>query len=172
VQIINTESEVQEIDSLEDRDLFDSEVQLVMETENARDIEARERHLDFDTTESTPDILKPPSMAQLDSDTTGSTPDIFKSPEQDVVYDALTEPVQTCSVDVIEKCVIHASPARRNPFDSRNFRGVKTVLETQLAESESDSEDGIPVARLLRPRTKTTFTTQQIADCQDGGTNR
>jgi hypothetical protein len=168
VQII-TESEVQEIERLQDKpqDLFDSEVHLVTETENARNIDGRERQLDSDTTESTLDIFKPPSMAQLDSDTTASTPDIFKSPEQDGVM-TLTEPVQTCSVDVIEKCVIHASPARRNPFNSRNFRGVKTVLETHLAESESDSKDDILVARLLRPRTKTTLTTQQIADCQEG----
>ncbi len=64
--------------------------------------------------------------------------------------------------------MIHARPARRNPFDRRHYQGVTTVLETQLDKSASDSDDDIPVARLLRPRQKTTLTNQQIADCKMG----
>ncbi len=71
-------------------------------------------------------------------------------------------------VGLEDDSVIRASPAKRKTLD-RTLRGVKkvTVLETQFAESEADSDDDVPVVRLLRPRTKTSLTAQQIADCQE-----
>jgi hypothetical protein len=168
VQII-TESEANQnvISKAKTQDISDSEVQFVTETENAREIDARERQLESDTTESTPDIFKPPSTAELESETTASTPDILKSPESDIGM-----PVSLCNpsdfVGLEEESVIRASPARQQTLD-RTLRGAKkvTVPETQFAENEAHSDDDIPVVRLLRPRTKTSLTAQQIADCQE-----
>jgi hypothetical protein len=125
----------------------------------------RERQLDSDTTESTADILKPPSTAELESDTTESIPDILKSPQSDIVIPV----IPSDSLVREEESEILASPAKRKTL-ARTMRGVKkvTVLETQLAESEADSDDDIAVVRLLRPTTKTSLTAEQIADCQEG----
>ncbi len=45
-----------------------------------------------------------------------------------------------------------------------------TVFETQLEESEADSDDHIPLVQLLKPKTSSTpnLTAEQIAACQDG----
>jgi hypothetical protein len=45
---------------------------------------------------------------------------------------------------------------------------VKFVAETEQNDESGDSEDNVPVARLLRPKNKGSLTFQQIKDCQDG----
>jgi hypothetical protein len=48
----------------DEEDKVESEVQLVTETENAREMDARERQLDSDTSESTAENFKAPSTAE------------------------------------------------------------------------------------------------------------
>ena len=164
VQII-TESEANPnvISNAKTQDVLGSEVQFVTETENAREIDIRERQLDLDTQESTADISKTPSQAELESDTTESTPDILKSPQSDIVMPGVLSHIVI--PDVLP------SPAKTKT-SVRPRRGIKkvTVLETQLEESEADSDDHIPLVQLLKPKTSSTpnLTAELIAACQDG----
>jgi hypothetical protein len=48
------------------------------------------------------------------------------------------------------------------------YAGVKFVPETEQNDGSGDSEDNVPVARLLRPKNKGSLTFQQIKDCQNG----
>ncbi len=48
------------------------------------------------------------------------------------------------------------------------YAGVKFVPETEQNDGSGDSDDDVPVARLLRPKNKGSLTFQQIKDCQDG----
>ena len=120
------------------------------ETENAREMDIRERQLDSDTQESTAYISKTPSTAELESDTTESTPDILKSPQSDIVMPGVLS-------DIVIPDVL-PSPAKRKT-SVRPMRGIKkvTVLETQLEESEADSDDHIPLVQLRRPKVHFTF---------------
>jgi hypothetical protein len=93
------------------------------------------------------------------SDTTGSTSDIFKSPDRG---DSRVPGLETTTTDVVSSCVIQA----RNKF---TYTGVTHVDETEKQATSSDSEDDIPVARLLRPKkTVCSLTLQQIQDCKEG----
>jgi hypothetical protein len=131
------------------QDVLGSEVQFVTETENAREMDARERQLDSDTTESTADIVKPPSTAELESDTTESTPDILKSPQSDIVMPV----IPSDSLVREEDSEILASPAKRKTL-ARTRRGVKKVKLRELLTSEimavvEMTHDGLPTERSI-----------------------
>jgi hypothetical protein len=55
------------------------------------------------------------------------------------------------------------------PRQSRNkVKGVRVVPETEAQERSSDSEDNVPVASLLRPKSSSALTLQQIEECNVG----
>ncbi len=158
----------------------DSEVEVITETENQRDLKARYEAQDnsSDSEDDIPvstllrqekegeerqDITKQKSH---DSDTTASTPDIFKSPVREVV--------QTMPEVIVES---HVVQERSLPF---TYEGITHVPETEQQENSpgvpetteqqdnsSDSEDDIPVSTLLRQEKGVTLTAQQIKDCTD-----
>ncbi len=45
---------------------------------------------------------------------------------------------------------------------------MTSVQETEQQDSSSDSEDNIPVATLLRPKTGTNLSLEQIQSCKEG----
>jgi hypothetical protein len=120
--------------------LLDSEVQLVKETENKRELNAIQRSIDSDSTETTQDIFQEHSIAQVESDTTASTPDILKSPDVDSVVSMQNEVEKNC-LDAMTNVGIEAKESRRKTALNRQFKGVR-IPEAQFLESESDSEDG------------------------------
>jgi hypothetical protein len=173
-------SEVQLV--VQDRqDINDGQVQIISETENERDIQARqdlEPHVipfipciklmsEREATEvarhgevlrwSSDEEGDKTQKTTLASDTTGSTPDMFKSPE------TREERVPGSIVtDTIHNYVIQSSPKRQS------YEGVSYVRETEIQASSIQSPDSRPVAKSLRPREKTSLTQEQIKDCQEG----
>jgi hypothetical protein len=148
---------VKEILTVQETETQDSQVQLITETENDRDIQARqevailgEREADEmvrHSTDSAPEVVTEgvPDMT-FGSDTTGSTPDICKSP--DMVQERVLGSLVT---ETIPPLVIEARP------DTRQFvyKGVTTVKESEAQKSDDDSEDDVPIAsgcdRFLHP---------------------
>jgi hypothetical protein len=49
-----------------------------------------------------------------------------------------------------------------------NYTGVNFVPETEHQDVSGDSDDNVPMARILRPKKKGSLTYQQIKDCKDG----
>jgi hypothetical protein len=126
VQVM-TDSEVQKITegakTMEDNN--DSEVQSVTETENERNIIARQ-----DTLQQVPDTL--PRQETTVSDSTDSTPDIFRSPDSNMG--------QLIATDVVGDLVIRASPTSVK-YKGKTYQGVMHVEETEDEDKSSDSED-------------------------------
>ena len=159
----------------------DGEIQEITETENDRDILGRQEEaprnnpypkgiklmsereatecaqngevLGWSTDSSDGETVKEiATQTNQLSDTTGSTPDIFRSPDTgpDIVQGSNTVPVA------------------QEERPKLTYMGVTHVDETEVQGSSSDSEDDVPVARLLRPKLNTTLTLEQIQDCKDG----
>ena len=112
----------------------DSEVQLITETQNERNITARQ------------DISPERICVITQSDSTGSTPDIFRSPVR-----VTEEIVVREMVDIaVEEQIIRSSPTSTK-YRGFTYTGVMRVEETEEQHKDSsDSEDGIPFTTLLR----------------------
>jgi hypothetical protein len=165
--------------------LQDSEVQIITETANERDMERRqepEPHRipyvkgirlmsDREATECARhgEVLRWSSDSDKDEMTdtredrtiksVGSTPDIFKSPEiiEGRVPGSIT--LDTTSGFRIEE---------RTTQSRKKYKGVRVVPETEAQERSSDSEDNLPVASLLRPKSSSTLSLLQIEECKVG----
>ena len=93
------------------------------------------------------------------SDTTGSTPDICKSPDMSGMRVPGSSSMQT---DVVEEFEVQAR-------SQSIYTGVRRVVETENQASSSDSEDDIPVSRLLQePKTVSRLNLQVIEECKEG----
>jgi hypothetical protein len=108
----------------------------VTNDKEVNDSSAVQAMIEAETTESTP-------YTPLGSDTTGSTPDVCKSPD---VSEQRVPGSCTTQTDVFEEFEIQARPQAK-------YKGVKIIAETEIQESSGDSEDDIPMARLLQPKT-------------------
>ncbi len=166
--------------------LQDSEVQIITETANDRDMERRqdaEPHRipyvkgiklmsDREATECARhgEVLRWSSdsdkeeMTDTREDRTiksvGSTPDIFKSPQtiEGRVPGSITS--DTTSGFRFQE---------RTTQSKTKYKGVRVVPETEAQERSSDSEeDNVPVAALLRPKSSSTLTLEQIEECKVG----
>ena len=142
---------VKEIITVTDTETQDSQVQLITETENDRDIQARQEEPEV-VTEGGPDRT-------FGSDTTGSTPDICKSP--DMVQERVLGSLLSTTIPPFEIEAI---------ADKRQFvyNGVSTVKESEAQKSDDDSDDDVPIARVVLQSKQNSLTRQQIADCKDG----
>jgi hypothetical protein len=165
--------------------LQDSEVQIITETANGRDMERRqdaEPHRipcvkgiklmsDREATECARhgEVLRWSSdsdkeeMTDTREDRTiksvGSTPDIFKSPET----------IEGRVPGSITSDTTSGFRFQERITQSRNkYKGVRVVPETEAQERSSDREDNVPVATLLRPKSSSTLTLQQIEECKVG----
>jgi hypothetical protein len=125
-----------------EEDISNSDVQAITETDNARDQEARQ---DKD-------------VFVFGSDTTGSTPDICKSPDMSGMRVPGSSSTQT---HVVEEFEVQARTQSK-------YTGVRRVVETEIQASSSDSEDDIPVATLLQPKTVSRLNLQEIEECKEG----
>jgi hypothetical protein len=144
----------------ERQDMNDSQIQIISETENERDIQTRqdaEPHVipfipciklmsEREATEMSKhgEVLRWSSEEEGDntpttnlaSDTTGSTPDMFKSPEtsQERVPGSIV-------TDTINNYVIESSPTRQS------YEGVSFVGETEIQASLIPSPESRPVTK-------------------------
>jgi hypothetical protein len=118
-----------------------------------------------DEEDKTQEKIKDISVA---SDTTASTPECLKSPEI-----TMTRIPGSGSV-VTDRIGSQEIQSRRKPSKKDEvqpgivYAGVKFVPETEQNDGSGDSDDNVPVARLLRPKNKGSLTFQQIKDCKDG----
>ena len=181
------EETVKEIITVTETETQDSQVQLITETENDRDIQARqevapvvipfikgikllsEREADEMarhgevlrySTDSDPEVVTEGGPDRtFGSDTTGSTPDICKSP--DMVQERVSVSLVTATIPPFEIEAIS---------DKRQFvyNGVSTVKESEAQKSDDDSDDDVPIARVVLQSKQNSLTRQQIADCKDG----
>ncbi len=168
----------------------DSEIQEITETENARDMEGRQEKephvipyikgikmmsereatecaengevLRWSTDSEPEQTIDKPNQTTPESDTTGSTPEIFKSPE--IIQGRVpgSDSVSLVGVTLVEETV------GQNKEVARQYRGVRHVKETELQESSSDSDDNIPVASLIKQKTATSLTIEQMQDLKEG----
>ncbi len=140
------------------RDSRNSEVQIITDTQNERDIEAR--------IQTVPDTIAETVQETTLSDTTESTPECLRSP----VSETLEAVTDTVSLDVVGQQLIQASNQLGNPMmlNGMPFLGVTFVPETEKQDEVSDSDDNILVATLLRKEKGTTLSLQQIQDCKEG----
>ena len=165
--------------------LQNSEVQIITETANDRDMEGRqdaEPHRipyvkgiklmsDREATECARhgEVLRWSSdsdkeeMTEIREDTmiksVGSTPDIFKSPE---IIEGRVPGSITSDTTLGFRFEERATQSRKK------FKGVRVVPETEVQERSSDSEDNVPVASLLRPKSSSTLSLLQIEECKVG----
>ncbi len=95
----------------------------------------------------------------IESDTIASTPDCCKSP--DMV--PLRVPVDILRVGSFD---VQATQEKRQFI----YEGVSSVKETEVQESDGDSEDNVPIAAVLRKKKECTssLTLEQIQDCEVG----
>jgi hypothetical protein len=88
-----------------------------------------------------------------------STPDIFKSPQT----------IEGRVPGSITSDTTSGFRFQERATQSKNkYNGVRVVPETEAHEASSDSEDNVPVATLLRPKSLSTLTLQQIEECKAG----
>ncbi len=93
------------------------------------------------------------------SDTTVSTPEMFKSPEiiQDKVPGFISENHPEMEPTIVQKTVA-----------PRKYKGWvyidEKILETEVQEKSSDSEDNIPVASLLKAKDGASLSIDQMED--------
>ncbi len=160
-------------------DKDDSEIQEITETENARDMEGRqgkEPHvipyikgikmmserestemaengevLRCSTDSEAEQTIDKPNQTSPESDTTGITPDIFKSPENSQGRVPGSESSTLVKTTSVEKTIGEMKGV------ARQYKGVRHVKDTELQASSSDSEDNIPVASLIKPKTVKSF---------------
>jgi hypothetical protein len=129
VQVV-TDSEVQQIlrRGHANIDSGNSELQIITETENERDVTAKRQRV--------PETIADTGQETIVSDTTESTPDICRSPVE-VVSDTVTlEASKQLGTQIMFKDV--------------PYRGMTFVGETERQDDGSDSDDNVPVAALLR----------------------
>jgi hypothetical protein len=159
VQLV-TDSEVQQIRGQAETipDSSSSEVQIITDTQNEREIQA--------TRQTVPDTIAETVQETILSDTTESTPEIFRSPVTETL-EAVTEKV---SLDLVGQHLFQASNQLGNQmmYNGMPYRGVTFVPETEEQVEGSDSDDNIPVVTLLRKEKGTTLSLQQIHDCKEG----
>ena len=98
-----------------------------------------------------------------ESDTTSSTPEMFRSP--DVIQDKVPGFIMENHPD-LEPTVVQKTVA------PRKYKGWvyidETIHETELQDKSSDSEDNIPVARLLKAKEGASLSTEQMEDWKEG----
>jgi hypothetical protein len=56
----------------------------------------------------------------------------------------------------------------RTTQSKKKYKGVRVVAETEAQERSSDSEDNVPLASLLPPKSSSALTMQQIEECNVG----
>jgi hypothetical protein len=152
----------------------DSQVQVITETENERDLRGRRRSVMLREREANEmakygEVINPsssdnekqvrqdtPQQTTIESDTTGSTPGFFLIPMSRISWTVTTDTTDTVSDYAIQ--------ARSQ--SKKTYQGITHVAETEL--QDDSSEDDIPVSTLLRQEKSVTLTEQQIKDCQDG----
>ena len=121
----------------------DSQVKIITETENDRDLQEREAP-----------ALETDALSDLEdrhetvSNTTESTPDILKSPERQETADKASE----------------VEPQTK----AFKYQGVSLVEETQLEDSSGNSDDDTPIVSTLIQEKGMTLSRQQIEDCKEG----
>jgi hypothetical protein len=150
----------------------DSQVQVITETENERDLRSRRRSvmlsdrevnemvkygevINYSSSEDDKQTRQKTPQETIESDTTGSTPEIFKSPIQELVGTVTTD------TETVSDYAIQARSQSK-----KMYQGIRHVAETELQDESSD--DDIPVATLLRQENSVTLIEQQIKDCQEG----
>ncbi len=102
----------------------------------------------------------------------------FKAPrlvtqaKTDIVRDMerRQEPVvpETEVVRVVPETANDRDMERRQEPVVSETEGVRVVPETEGQETSSDSEDNVPVASLLRPKSSSTLSLLQIEECKRG----
>ena len=161
-------------------------IDVISETENARDIEARqdkEPHVipfikgiqllserEADECAEHGEVLrwshdsdveetKDQTPENITSDTTGSTPEIFKSPDlvQDRVSGSNGNDTSLGEETVVAKTV-----------PPRKYKGWVYIPESEAKENSSDSEDNVPVTSLLKPKTLTSPYLEELQDYKEG----
>jgi hypothetical protein len=167
------EATVQEIILIKDTETqtTDSQVQVITETENDRDIQARvvgkaviipynkgdkamsEREADeearhgevlrWSTESDNGEVTQRGPETTFGSDTTGSTPDCCKSPDKMGV-------LVTGEIVQVQDFEFQA----RQHKTKLNYEGQSFVAETEAQESDDDSEDNVLIASVLtKPKT-------------------
>jgi hypothetical protein len=166
----------------------DSQVQCITESQNKRDMEGKEEaepirinpypngirlmsdreatecarygevlRWSSDEEDKTKEKTKDTSVA---SDTTASTPECLKSPE--TIMTRIPGSVVTDRIGS-QEIQSRRKPSGKDEVEpDRVYAGVKFVPETEQNDGSGDSEDNVPVARLLRPKNKGSLTFQQI----------
>ncbi len=131
----------------------DSQVKVITDTENQRDLQ--ERQSIAPVTECLSDAEDRNDRV---SNTTESTPDIFKSPDR--VVTAFPSPDIVMTVEI--------APEVQPQTKKFKYQGVMRVKETQLPDKSSDSEDDRPIVVTLRKEKGQSFSAQQIQDFKEG----
>jgi hypothetical protein len=145
--IQSTEDEVPEVSQ-------DSQVKIITETENERDLQ--EREAPALVSEAKSDLE---DRHETVSNTTESTPDIFKSPERQETADKAPDIVMTVET------ASEVAPQTK----TFHYQGVSVVEETQLEDSSGNSEDERPIVNTLSIKEKgISLTRQQIQDGKEG----
>jgi len=151
-----TASEIEMIQSMEEvvpEVSQDSQVKIITETENDRDLQEREAP-----------ALETDALSDLEdrhetvSNTTESTPDILKSPERQETADKASDILMT---------VVTASEVEPQT-KAFKYQGVSLVEETQLEDSSGNSDDDTPIVSTLIQEKGMTLSRQQIEDCKEG----
>jgi hypothetical protein len=158
VQLV-TDSEVQKMCRQAETiaDSSSSEVQIITETQNEREIQALRQ--------TVLDTMAEKVQETTFSDTTESTPEILRSPVTETV-EVVTDKV---SLDLVGQHLIQAGNQLENQMrlNDMPYGGVTFVPETEGQDEGSDSDDNIPVVNLLRKDKGTALSLQQINYCKD-----
>jgi hypothetical protein len=170
---------------IQETQIQDSDLQIITETANDRDMETRQDvqphripyvkgiklMSDREATECARhgEVLRWSSdsdkeeMTEIREDTTtrsvGSTPDIFKSPQ--IIEGRVPG-------SITSDTTLGFRFQERTTQSKKKYKGVRVVAETEAQERSSDSEDNVPLATLLPPKSSSTLTLQQIEECKAG----